>query len=86
MSTNVSQVRERIKEIIANVVGLDPATIADDASFVEDLEMDSLSLLEVGVDMDYEFRLGVPEEELQQLRTVQQAVDLVLAKRSEAAA
>lgn len=67
----------KVKAIIANVANLDPAEIADDASFVDDLGLDSLSLLEIGVDVDYEFRLGVPEEELQKLRTVADTVDLV---------
>lgn len=71
-------VRSQIKEIIANVTNLDPGEIADDARFVEDLDLDSLSLLEIGVDVDYEFRLGVPEERLQELRTVQDSVDLVM--------
>ena len=86
MSTEVSVVRTRIKEIIANVLSVDPTTIGDQASFVDDLDMDSLSLLEVGVDVDYEFRLGVPEEELQGLRTVQEAVDLVMTKCQEVVA
>lgn len=72
------QVRAKIKEIIGNVTNIDPAEITDTASFVDDLQLDSLSLLEIGVDVDYEFKLGVPEERLQQLRTVQDTVDLVL--------
>lgn len=72
------QVRAQIKEIIANVAGIDAETIADNASFMEDLQLDSLSLLEIGVDVDYAFKLGVPEERLQELRTVQDTVDLVM--------
>jgi acyl carrier protein len=72
------EIRAKIKEIIANVASLDPREIGDEASFVDDLQLDSLSLLEIGVDVDYEFKLGVPEERLQQLRTVRDAVELVL--------
>lgn len=72
------EIRQKIKEIIANVTNIDPTEIADNASFIEDLSLDSLSLLEIGVDVDYEFKLGVPEERLQELRTVQDSVDLVL--------
>jgi acyl carrier protein len=75
---DVAEVRAKIKKIIANVTNLDPAQIADDSRFIEDLSLDSLSLLEIGVDVDYEFKLGVPEERLQQLRTVQDSVNLVL--------
>ena len=82
---HVEEVRNKIKEIIANVTNIDPAEIADNASFVEDLQLDSLSLLEIGVDVDYEFKLGVPEERLQELRTVQDSVDLVLETKGQAA-
>ena len=36
------EIRSKVKEIIANVVGIDPGDIADDASFIEDLQLDSL--------------------------------------------
>ena len=80
-----AEIRRRIKEIIASVTGLDALEIADEASFVEDLELDSLSLLEVGVDVDYEFKLGVPEERLQELRTVEDTVRLVMTAKSSGA-
>lgn len=77
---NLENVRVKIKEIISNVTGIAPEELADDAAFVDDLNLDSLSLLEIGVDVDYEFKLGVPEERLQRLRTVQDAVDLVFER------
>ena len=77
MPTDPQDVREKVKEIIANATGIDAESIADDAHFINDLDLDSLSLLEIGVDVDYEFRLGVPEERLQSLQTVQDTVDLV---------
>lgn len=82
---DVAEVRSKIKEIIANVTNIDPAEIADNAHFIDDLQLDSLSLLEIGVDVDYEFRLGVPEERLQELRTVQDSVDLVMQVKAPAA-
>ena len=83
---DVVEIRTKIKEIIANVTNIDPAEISDKASFVEDLQLDSLSLLEIGVDVDYEFKLGVPEERLGELRTVQDSVDLVVECLSAKAA
>lgn len=83
---DVAEVRAKVKKIIANVTNIDPAKIADDASFIEDLNLDSLSLLEIGVDVDFEFKLGVPEERLQKLRTVQDSVELVMQTLAEKAA
>lgn len=82
---NRQDISTKVKAIIANVANLDPAEIADNASFVDDLGLDSLSLLEIGVDVDYEFRLGVPEEDLQKLRTVADTVDLVQMNTSSGA-
>lgn len=75
---DVVEIRQKVKQIIANVTNISPEEIADGASFVEDLDLDSLSLLEIGVDVDYEFKLGVPEEELAQLRTVEEAVQMAI--------
>ena len=77
----VVQIRQKIKGIIGEIANLSPAEIADEASFVHDLDLDSLALLEIAVDVDHTFRLGVPEERLQGLRTVADAVDLVLERQ-----
>ena len=67
----------KIKEIIADVADLDVADIADDALFIDDLQLDSLSLLEIGVDVDFAFKLGVSEDRLSQLRSIPETVGLV---------
>ena len=81
----IEEIRGKIKEIISNVTNIAPEEIGDEASFIDDLQLDSLSLLEIGVDMDYEFKLDVPEERLGELRTIQESVALVqqvLAEKS----
>ena len=80
------QIRGKIKEVISNVTNIECEEIGDQASFIDDLQLDSLSLLEIGVDVDYEFKLGVPEERLGELRTVQDAVELVQQCLAERAA
>ena len=77
------QILAKIKEIIAEVADLDPADIADDASFSDDLELDSLSQLEVGVDINYSFKLNVQDERMQKLKTVNDALELVKERLSE---
>lgn len=74
---NTDEIRSKVKEIIADVAGIDAGEIADGAHFFEDLDLDSLALLEMGVDVDYAFKLGVPDEKLKELRTVPQCVALV---------
>jgi acyl carrier protein len=84
-------IRARVKEIVAKVTGLAAAEIPDHAALREDLQLDSLTLLEIGVNVDYEFRLSLPDldQRLPQVRTIDDAVALVeeiLAGRLGAAA
>jgi acyl carrier protein len=85
MNVDVRDIRTQVKEIIGAVADLDPNTISDEASLVDDLRLDSLSLLEISVDVDYHFKLGLPEEEMKDLRTLQDIVDLVLGRLTQRA-
>lgn len=71
------QIRSKIKEIISNATNIDPAKIADNASYKDDLGLDSLTMLEISVDLDSEFDLEMPEEEMVNIRTLQNSVDLI---------
>ena len=71
------EIRAKVKEVIAYVTGLDLSGIPDDATF-EDLDLDSLSLLEIGIDVDEAFQLGVAEERLGELTSISDTVSLVL--------
>ena len=72
---DVAEMKARIKEIISNITNIDPANIDDSASFTKDLDLDSLSLLEIGVDVDYEFQLGLPEERMRGIDSVERDRD-----------
>ena len=72
--------KDRIKRAIARSTNLKVDQIGDDASFRQDLMLDSLSLLEIGVDVDYEFRLGLPDDRYHALDSVEQTADLVLGE------
>ncbi|HEX2163729.1 MAG TPA: phosphopantetheine-binding protein [Thermoanaerobaculia bacterium] len=78
-----AEITERVKRIISNVTNIAPDSIADAASFTRDLDLDSLSLLEIGVDVDYEFQLGLPEERMRGLDSVNDTVALVLERLRE---
>ncbi len=78
-----AEIKSKIRQIISNVTSIDPAEIGDDASFTEELGLDSLSLLEIGVDVDYEFQLGLPEERMRGLDSVAQTLELVEERLQE---
>lgn len=73
-------IKGRIKEIISNVSSISVDEIGDEDHYVEDLNLDSLSLLEIGVDVDYTFRLGLGEEEMRPIVNVAQAAELVVSR------
>lgn len=80
-----AEIKAKIKQIISNVTSIDPAEIGDEVSFTGELGLDSLSLLEIGVDVDYEFQLGLPEERMRGLDSVMQTVALVEERLQEKA-
>jgi len=80
-------IRDRVKRIIFNVTRIPVERIGDRSAFREDLELDSLSLLEIGVDLDYEFQLGLEdlEQRLGDLPTVDHVVGFVQQRLQERA-
>ena len=60
-------------------LGVDPAEVTVDSSFQEDLNADSLDLVELIMEMEDRFKIKIPDEEAEKIATVGQAVDYVLA-------
>ena len=81
-----AKIRAQIKDIIARVTGLDPARIGDDATLRDGLSIDSLSLLEIGVDVDLAFKLGLPDERYKEIDSVPDMASLVEQRLQELAA
>lgn len=80
---DVVEMKSQIKEIISNITNIDPEEIGDADSFTQDLDLDSLSLLEIGVDVDYEFKLGLPEERMRGIDSVNETAALVQERMRE---
>jgi acyl carrier protein len=74
------QAFDTIKEVAAEVLSVDPDQVTETARFKEDLDADSLDLVELVMGLEERFDIEVPEDDLDGVTTVGQAVDLVLAK------
>jgi acyl carrier protein len=74
---------ERIKAIIVEQLGVDPEKVTMDARFREDMEADSLDLVELIMAFEDEFGGDISDEDAQQIKTVGNAVEY-LTKRMEA--
>ena len=73
----IEALEQEIKQIIANTASIDIADIDEKTSFVDDLGLDSLTLLEIAINVDYEYNLELSEEEMGQIGTLSGAVELV---------
>lgn len=80
---NEVEIRNKVKGIIGNVAGLDPKTIGDGDHFRNDLNLDSLSLLEIGVDVDMAFQLGLPDERYKEIDSLPAMLDLIQSRLVE---
>lgn len=75
-----AEISSRMNKLLVSELGLDESKIADDANFEEDLEVDSLGVVELLMALEDEFGVKIPDEEAESIHTVGQAVDLVQAK------
>jgi acyl carrier protein len=71
---------DALREVAVEVLSVDPDQVVEDARFKEDLDADSLDLVELVMGLEERFDISVPEEDLENVTTVGQAVDLVMAK------
>jgi len=68
---------DRLKKIVAEQLGVDESEVTPQASFVDDLNADSLDLVELIMSLEEEFGMEIPDEDAERIRTVQEAVDYV---------
>ncbi len=71
---------ERFKKCAVEVLAVDADKVTATAKFGDDLDADSLDLVELVMALEEEFDISVDESELEGIETVQQALDLVSAK------
>ena len=67
----------RVKKIIAEQLGVDEAEVVPTASFVEDLNADSLDLVELIMSLEEEFGMEISDEEAENIKSVQDAVEYI---------
>jgi acyl carrier protein len=68
---------DRLKKIIVDQLGVDESEVVPNASFVEDLNADSLDLVELIMSLEEEFKLQISDEDAEKITTVQEAEDYI---------
>lgn len=74
---DVDHIRDTVRDSVNRITGIPKSDIHDESSFREDLGLDSLSALEVMVDVEYAFKIKVSEERLQNIQTVRDTIVVV---------
>ena len=74
-------IESKVKGIIVENLGVDAASVAPAASFVNDLGADSLDTVELVMALEEEFDIEIPDEEAEKIQTVGQAIDYIKAHK-----
>jgi len=83
----MSEIADRVREIIAEQLLVDAEDVTDEASFVEDLGADSLDTVELIMEFEDEFGVEIPDEDAEKVQTVGEAITYIerLVQEKEAA-
>lgn len=73
----MSAIDKRVKEIVAEQLGVDEAQVTNEASFMDDLGADSLDTVELVMALEEEFDIEISDEDAEKIQTVQDAVDYI---------
>ncbi|MDX1501708.1 MAG: acyl carrier protein [Thermoanaerobaculia bacterium] len=79
----MSAIAEKVKNIIAEQLGVQRDEVTPDASFTEDLGGDSLDIVELVMAFEEEFGMEIPDEEAEKISRVREAIEYIEAHASE---
>jgi len=71
------EILDKIKEIVAEQLGIDEDEVVPEASFIDDLGADSLDIVELIMAFEEAFDLEIPDEDAEKIKTVQNAIDYI---------
>ena len=77
---NKSEIIEKIRKIIVEKLGVEESSLSDNASFTNDLGLDSLDVLETFMEFEKEFGIKITDEDAEKLTTVRSVIDYIVAR------
>ena len=79
MAANQDEIIAGLAEIIEEVTGIEPSEVTMEKSFVDDLDIDSISMMTIVVNCEDKFGVKIPDEEVKNLETVGDAVNFIVS-------
>ena len=73
----MSNIADKVKQIIVDKLGVEEAEITNEASFTNDLGADSLDTVELIMEFEKEFNISIPDEDAEKIATIQDAIDYI---------
>jgi acyl carrier protein len=73
------EIATKVMDIIAENLGVNRSEVTPSASFINDLNADSLDIVELVMAIEKEFDIEIPDDEAEKIRTVQDAIDYIVA-------
>lgn len=75
----MENLEQRVKKVVAEQLNINEADIKNESAFIDDLGADSLDTVELVMALEDEFDLEIPDDQQEKLRTVQNAIDFIVA-------
>jgi acyl carrier protein len=76
-----ANIEAKVKEIVCTQLEVKPEQVRPEASFIDDLKADSLAVVELVLALEEEFGIEIPDEDTEQIKTVQDAVNYITNHR-----
>ncbi len=73
----MSDIVKRVKEIVAEQLGVEEAQVLTESSFMDDLGADSLDTVELVMALEEEFDIEIPDEDAEKIQTVNDAIEYI---------
>ncbi len=74
-------IAEKVKEIVSQQLDVEQGDIKDDASFIDDLQADSLAIVELVLAFEEQFEVDIDDEDTEKIKTVQDAIDYISERK-----
>ena len=74
----MSDVAKRVKEIVAEQLGVEESLVVPEASFMDDLGADSLDIVELVMALEEKFEIEIPDDAAEKIQTVNDAIEYIV--------